>query len=122
MKKNNLMWSIIVLIIAVSITGAVVLAKSMNNPDENEILKSKIRDEMNYLDGKISTMLNSLNNITLTNYIVEEREISSQESELNASDAASEQTNSVSKGESESSSSSQEQGGENSSKSSRRIK
>jgi len=117
MKKNNLIWSFIVITIVVSITGAVVLAKNINVQDETVILKSKLRDEMNYLDGKISSMINSLNNITLTNYIVEERKISSQDAESNQSNNTSESGKSGSE-EGSSSGSSSEEG---SSQSSRRV-
>lgn len=96
MRKSNFLWSFMIVIMIVSITSVVVIAKTMNTPDESETLKSKVRDEMNYLDEKISSMINSLNNLTLTNYIVEDRKVTSQEEKTaNNTNDGSENTNSL---------------------------
>lgn len=109
MKKNNWLWGFFVILIVLSITGAVVVAKKVNGTDETESLKAKLRDEMNYLDGKITTMINDLNNIVLSNYIVEEKEIRSQNGTSLSDDAASSKSDSSSDGGSEQSSTKEEE-------------
>lgn len=80
MKKQNIIWCIIVLLIIVFASGAAIYANKINDKDESELLKDKVKEEINYLDSKISSMLNSLNNITLRNYIVKSEEINTQSS------------------------------------------
>ena len=78
MKKQNIIWCIVVILIILFTSGAVIYANKINSKDEDELLKSKVKEEINYLDSKISSMLNSLNNISLRNYIVKEEEINTQ--------------------------------------------
>ena len=80
MKKQNVIWFILVILIIVFASGAAIYANKINEKDESELLKEKVKEETNYLDSKISSMLNSLNNITLRNYIVKSEEISTQSS------------------------------------------
>lgn len=80
MKKHNIIWFIIVILIILFAGGAAIYANKINDKDENELLKDKVKEEINYLDSKISSMLNSLNNINLRNYIVKSEEINTQSS------------------------------------------
>ena len=109
MKKNNFLWSFITVLVILSITGAVVVAKKINTPDESESLREKLRAEMNYLDGKISSMINGLNHIVLTNYTVEDKQITSQNQSSQSDNSAAEKSGSGSKEEADSSSTSEEE-------------
>ncbi|MDO5564974.1 MAG: hypothetical protein Q4F88_07080 [Eubacteriales bacterium] len=59
--------------------------------DDNKSLISKIEEELNYLDSEIIEMLNELNSISLTNYDISIKEVTSQEEQ---SGATSEKTSS----------------------------
>ena len=64
---------------------------SKSKEDENKSIKEKVNSEMIYLDGKIITMLNKLNNISFSNYKVisedvkEEKTGATNENEKNTS-------------------------------------
>lgn len=47
-----------------------------NNEPTNDDIKLKVEEELNYLDSKIVSIMNKLNNITLENYTITSEEIS----------------------------------------------
>jgi hypothetical protein len=54
---------LIYLIIVITLTGC-------TSKNDNSELKEKVKQELNYIDDKIITMLNKLNNISLENYSI----------------------------------------------------
>ncbi len=75
MKKNNTISIFLILCILTlfCLTGC-------NNKTNSEDIKSKISQEIDYLDSKIISMLNRLNNISLQNYTITSEEITLGES------------------------------------------
>ncbi len=70
MRNFKIIFSIFLIIaILVSLTAC-------NNGKNNEDMKSKIIEEMDYLDTKIVSISNKLNNISLQNYEITSEEIS----------------------------------------------
>lgn len=67
--KKFFYYIIIFLVLIVSLTGC-----SKNSDSEN--LKSKVTEEISYLDSKLIAMLNQANGISLENYIVTAEEVS----------------------------------------------
>lgn len=103
MRKNKFALLILVVILVfftISLTGC-------NNNNVNEDKKSKIIQELDYLDTKIVSILNKLNNISLENYAITSEEISLGEESSNGK-------SSTSSGGGNSSGGSSSQGGESS--------
>lgn len=103
MRKNEFALLILVVIMiffTISLTGC-------NNNTVNEDRKSKIIQELDYLDTKIVSILNKLNNISLENYTITSEEISLGEESSNGK-------SSTSSGGGNSSGGSSSQGGESS--------
>lgn len=71
--KGLLISGVIIVIIAVVTVFIVTQSKSKATDSDN--LESKVNAEMEYLDNKLLSMLNGLNNILLRNYIVTSKEI-----------------------------------------------
>lgn len=91
MKKQNIIWFTIIVLIIVFASSAAIYASRINNEDENKLLKTKVKEEINYLDSKIVSMLNSLNNIDLQNYIVQAEEIDTQNDQSQSDSSSSQQ-------------------------------
>lgn len=64
-KFRKILIAFLVLILFFSLTGC-----SKSKEDENKDKKEKVNSEISYLDTKIITILNSLNNISFSNYKV----------------------------------------------------
>lgn len=61
---------------------------SFENKGEEELLKEKVVQELEYLDTKIISMLNGLNNINFENYAVTSKEVKIDESNKEESETA----------------------------------
>ena len=64
-KSRKILILSVMIILFLSLTGC-----SKSKEDEKKGIKEKINSEMSYLDGKIITMLNRINNISFSNYKV----------------------------------------------------
>ncbi len=75
MRKNKVIFPIlfIIMIFIVSLTGC------NNNETTNEDTKSKIVQELDYLDTQMISISNKLNNISLQNYTITSEEVSLEE-------------------------------------------
>lgn len=82
-----------------------------NGDADGEDVKSKVSQELDYLDTKIAGMLNKLNNISLTNYTITSEEISLTDQASNGSSGGSEQSGESSGQEEQMGSQGSEQGG-----------
>lgn len=89
---------IILTIILIYLKTSTVSAKA-----DTKNLKSKIEEELNYLDGNIIKIMNKLNNITVINYKVYTREIN-EPSNSQQSNSSQESSQGGSSGSSQSSS------------------
>ena len=73
MKKNNIniyyMQKIFFLLII-----CLFILTGCNNKNDDEKLKSKIRDQISYLEKDLISMLNGFNNISYSNYKIEKRQ------------------------------------------------
>ena len=67
----------LIMIMLFSLTGC-----SKSKEDENYNKKEKVNVEMSYLDGKIITMLNRLNNISFSNYKVVSEDVKEEKSDI----------------------------------------
>lgn len=67
MKKRIVIFLLVLVLIC--LTGC-------NNEPTNDDVKLKVEEELNYLDSKIVSIMNKLNNITLENYTITSEEIS----------------------------------------------
>lgn len=67
MKKRIVIFLLVLVLIC--LTGC-------NNEPTNDDIKLKVEEELNYLDSKIVSIMNKLNNITLENYTITSEEIS----------------------------------------------
>jgi len=72
MKKNTSSF----LILFVFITSYIIILTGCNNNISDKDIKSKIEQELDYLDAKIVNIINKLNNISLENYVITSEEIS----------------------------------------------
>lgn len=106
MKIKKICILIILIILILSLTGC-----SNNNENEQD-LHAKVDSEMDYLDAELILILGKLNNISFSNYMVEEREVdlSSNASEKTASTSRENSQSSNSGGESSSSEGSSSEG------------
>ena len=72
MKKNNIniyyMQKIFFLLII-----CLFILTGCNNKNDDEKLKSKIRDQISYLEKDLISMLNGFNNISYSNYKIEKK-------------------------------------------------
>lgn len=112
MRLKNFSLCIFLIISLIILTGC-------GSQEQPQDLKNKVNEEINYLDTKIVSLINSLNGINLQNYKVETQEITapetSSQSEQN-SQSSSQGSEQAGGGESGSSGEQQSQGGESSSK------
>ena len=73
MKKNNIniyyMQKIFFLLII-----CLFILTGCNNKNDDEKLKSKIRDQISYLEKDLISMLNGFNNISYSNYKIEKKQ------------------------------------------------
>jgi hypothetical protein len=67
----------ILIIVGVLIVGSVLVMAFNNADNEEKLLKEKLQSEIDFLDIKISGMLNSVNNLTFQNYKVSAEKIES---------------------------------------------
>lgn len=85
MRKNKfvlLILLVIMILFSISLTGC-------NNNTIDEDKKSKVMQEIDYLDTKIVSILNKLNNISLENYTITSEEISLGEESSNGNSSTS---------------------------------
>lgn len=85
--KKRLFRDLVVLQI-LAILAITCLAGCSNNANDNDTLISKVDNEMSFLDVQLIDMLNELNGISFTNYIVSATEV--KESETTSSNSKSE--------------------------------
>lgn len=71
---KGLLISGIIIIILIVVT-IFIIKQSKTKANSTQDLQSKVKAEMEYLDNKILSMLNGLNNILLRNYIVTSKEV-----------------------------------------------
>lgn len=85
-KKRKILLFLCLSIIAIlSLTGC-------SGDADGEDVKSKVSQELDYLDTKIAGMLNKLNNISLTNYTITSEEVSLTEPKSGDSSSGNEQS------------------------------
>lgn len=63
------------IVIILTVVGILAIKQGKSQTTKTEELESKVHAELQYLDNKILSMLNGLNNILLRNYIVSSYEI-----------------------------------------------
>ena len=107
-KKKILLFLLLSIIAVVSLTGC-------SGDADGEDIKSKVSQELDYLDTKIAGMLNKLNNISIQNYTITSEEVSLTEPKSSGSSGGNEQSgggaSSGQEGQGGSQGGSQEQGG-----------
>lgn len=84
-KRKILLFLCLSIIAIISLTGC-------SGDADGEDVKSKVSEELDYLDTKIAGMLNKLNNISLQNYTITSEEVSLTESESSGSSSGNEQS------------------------------
>ena len=107
MQKNKkiLLFLLLSIITVLSLTGC-------SGDTDGEDAKSKVGQELDYLDTKIAGMLNKLNNISINNYTISSEEVSLTEPKSSGSSGGNEQSGGgTSSGQEESQGGGQEQGG-----------
>lgn len=102
MRKNKIMLIIYMLILIMFLCGC-------NNNEEDNHIDKKVQNEIEYIDKKVTGMMNKLNNITLENYEVKAKEISSQKESKDNSSKENESSRGESSGESSGGSESSEE-------------
>lgn len=83
-KKKILLFLLLSIIAVLSLTGC-------SGDADGEDAKSKVSQELDYLDTKIAGMLNKLNNISLNNYTITSEEVSLTEPKSSQDSGGSEQ-------------------------------
>ena len=91
LRKNTL--AILILSIVFLLTGC-----SINTGEDENSKKEKLNQEMSYLDNKIITMMNRLNNISFSNYKVISEEVKEEKTGNNSSQDTGSSSESSSKG------------------------
>ena len=99
MIKSRAVYLVLIAILILSM----ILLVGCRNRDEN--INEKIVQELDYLDTKIVSILNSLNNITLKNYTLNEKEIQQEENSSNSTSEGNKDENTNEQKESDSQSS-----------------
>lgn len=84
-KKKILLFLLLSIITILSLTGC---SSNANGED----IKSKVGQELDYLDTKITGMLNKLNNISIRNYTIISEEVSLTEPKSSGSSGENEQS------------------------------
>lgn len=84
-KRKILLFLCLTIIAILSLTGC-------SGDADGEDVKSKVSQELDYLDTKIAGMLNKLNNISLTNYTITSEEVSLSEPKSGGSSGGNEQS------------------------------
>lgn len=74
MKKYIVTIAIICIFLILSFVGYYVYSKT-DSISEEDLLKNKASEELDYLDNSIISMLNSFNQISYTNYKIIEKEL-----------------------------------------------
>lgn len=113
-KISKLSYAVLIIIIA-GLCIAIYSSTSSGNQEKNQ--KDKALSEIEYLEGKIETLLNKLNNIDVRNYNVSVSEISKQQQEQqnkSKSNEGKEESGSGSSSSSSSNTNSQQETGRNS--------
>lgn len=106
MKRSKIILVIYMLILIMFLCGC-------SNNEEDKNIDKKVQNEIEYIDKKITGMMNKLNNITLENYEVKTKEVQSQKEK--GSSSSKESTSSEGESSGESSGGSGEESGEGSS-------
>lgn len=75
MKKEKIIKYVAVLIVVIIIAISIfIIIKSKNNNKKDDNLNEKTQEELKYISTKIIELMNGLNNITFSNYILIEEE------------------------------------------------
>ena len=75
MKKEKIIKYVAVLIVVIIITISIfIIIKFKNNNKKDDNLNEKTQEELKYISTKIIELMNGLNNITFSNYILIEEE------------------------------------------------
>ena len=75
MKKEKIIKYVTVLIVVIIIAISIfIIIKFKNNNKKNDNLNEKTQEELKYISTKIIELMNGLNNITFSNYILIEEE------------------------------------------------
>lgn len=103
MKKEKIIKYVAVLIVVIIIAISIfIIIKSKNNNKKDDNLNEKTQEELKYISTKIIELMNGLNNITFSNYILIEEENTdnkennsneNNENEVNKSDTSSDKSN-----------------------------
>lgn len=99
------------LIIIYMLIGVICLCGCNENEQDNK-LEEKIDSEIDYLDKKIIGVMNKLNNITLENYEVKSKKVSSQSNQKNSSGGSGSSESGLTEGGSSGSNSNESNSGE----------
>ncbi len=100
--KKYIITIIIIVGVLLAIFGSYYIYSNTSSKNSIENLKSKVDEEITYLNTSIISMMNNLNNITYANYKITEEEVSSVnegEKDSSSSDQGGQQSNGGSKGE-----------------------
>ncbi len=103
MKKEKIIKYVTVLIVVIIIAISIfIIIKFKNNNKKDDNLNEKTQEELKYISTKIIELMNGLNNITFSNYILIEEENTdnkennsneNNENEVNKSDTSSDKSN-----------------------------
>ncbi len=102
MKKEKIIKYVAVLIVVIIAISIFIIIKFKNNNKKDDNLNEKTQEELKYISTKIIELMNGLNNITFSNYILIEEENTdnkennsneNNENEANKSDTFSDKSN-----------------------------
>lgn len=87
MRKISKYIVLIIIVLVLSLTGC----SNNTNIENGEQLKSKVKAELSFLDEELIDVMNKLNNISFSNYIVDSKEVPSSSENSNSSSSESSQ-------------------------------
>jgi hypothetical protein len=87
MMKKSFVFILVILILL--IISGVAIVSFCNSDNEEELLKEKLQSEIDFLDTKISGMLNSVNGLILQNYKVNVEKIEDSSEDITSEDESS---------------------------------
>lgn len=102
MKKEKIIKYVAILIVVIIAISIFIIIKFKNNNKKDDNLNEKTQEELKYISTKIIELMNGLNNITFSNYILIEEENTdnkennsneNNENEGNKSDTSSDKSN-----------------------------
>jgi hypothetical protein len=93
MMKKSFVFILVILILL--IISGVAIVSFCNSDNEEELLKEKLQSEIDFLDTKISGMLNSVNGLILQNYKVNVEKIEDSSEDITSEDESSSSSKSL---------------------------